>query len=113
MKKLIVAVLAALYCVPLFAIDNPLIGKWSMSSAQGMMVVAFRENEMTMASSLDLEANPQTVKVRYKKLDKAWGVELLRENGTVEGAMMAILLSDKSIKFGAPGAPFFVLERVE
>lgn len=113
MKKLIMAFCMIAFSFSIFASENPLIGNWSKSSDRGLMVVSFGKEQMTMASSLDLTKGAQSVKVKYKQLDKSWGIELLGEDGSVQGAMMATFESEDQIKFGAPGSAFFVLNRVK
>ena len=113
MKKLIIAVFMFVFSVTTSANENTLLGKWSKSSDRGLMVVSFGTEQITMATSLDLTKGAQSVKVKYKQLDKSWGIELLGEDGSVQGAMMAIFESEDQIKFGVPGSAFFVLNRVK
>ena len=113
MKKLIMTVFMVAFCFSISASENPLIGKWSKSSDRGLMVVSFGTAQMTMASSLDLTKDAQSVKVKYKQLDKSWDIELLADDGSVQGAMLATFESEDRIKFGAPGSAFFVLNRVK
>jgi hypothetical protein len=94
------------------ATANSLLGKWSKLSKQGLMVVEFKSDEMIMSSSIDMSKNPQSVKVKYVELKESWGIEMLSDDGSVQGAMMAIPQGDNQIKFGAPGSAFFILDRV-
>lgn len=108
--------LTVLFFISIFSFSataNSLLGKWSKSSEQGLMVVEFKIDEMIMASSIDMHKNSQAVKVKYVQLKEAWGIEMLSEEGKVQGKMMAIPQGDNQIKFGAPGSAFFILERVE
>ena len=113
MRKIVTLIICSFFSFSLQASDNPLIGKWKRVAERGMMIVHFEKDQMTMATSEDMKENAQTVKVRYKKLDKSWGVEMLSDTGEMQGAMMAIPQGEDEIKFGAPGAPFFVLKKAD
>lgn len=112
MKKITTLILLTFFSFSLQASENPLLGKWKRVAEHGMMIVHFEKDQMTMATSEDMKEN-ETVKVRYKKLDKSWGVEMLSDTGEMQGAMMAIPQGEDEIKFGAPGAPFFVLKKAD
>ncbi|TLU67636.1 hypothetical protein FE810_01435 [Thalassotalea litorea] len=112
MKKGLILIYCLLSCFSVYASENPLMGKWKMSGQNGVMVVHFEADKMTMSTSEDIKENAQTVSVRYQELDKSWGVEILSEKGEMQGTMMAIPKGENEIKFGAPGSAFFVLKKM-
>ena len=92
-------------------LETRLLGDWAMATEEGMMLIKFQKNSMSMANFATGKTDTKNISVIYNKLDNAWGIDLLSTYGVVEGKMMVVYKDQDTILFGAPGLPFVSLYR--
>ena len=113
MNKYIVLILLNLTALVLQAADNPLIGQWIKEAENEIMQVKFSADTMTISSSVDKVKTSRTMAIQYKKQEASWMIEMLSDQGEIQGKIQAIIVDADHIKFGVPNSVFYDYRRVK